>query len=197
MGSCRIGTDCENTNDERACREIGGEYSDEPCGCTGATGPSVVSGLIQNRIARDLGDDPETWSLASGTFHSLRDARDLLSGSEVGQRIITYNSSFTEEAVAIAQADPELSRDMVRAILIAGMFFRAMEREAEGRGAGPGDPPGRFTQELFEWSINVAARVRNATTNADLIAALDDVQEEVRRFVGLLPREALELLQQR
>ena len=84
----------------------------------------------------------------------LYDAQDLLDGSEFGDYLVDQNAQFGDAPHRLAERNPELSGRVVRVLLNAARFARAMILVKTSDGAWQNEH--RFTREEFEDAIAVA-----------------------------------------
>ena len=143
-------------------------------------------------VAEPYGENPAVVAAVDTVYESAYDLQRLLLRSELGRRVVEYNQVFADTTAGILDGHPALGPRVVQVMVRAISFGRAMERERVEPGS---TPPGlRFSEEDYRFGAEVADEIRNATDDAALLAAIDDLQQQAERFVGLSPAEALTVL---
>jgi hypothetical protein len=146
--------------------------------------------MVNETLVTPFADRPEMMAAADAMYESMFDVRRLLGTSALGRRVLAYGSDVMDEMARIVAEDPELGSRLFQTGMKAMSFARAMERERLRPGSTA--PERRFLHEDYALGASVAEDMRARTKDPALVAALDDLQTEAARFVGLSPAEALQ-----
>jgi hypothetical protein len=173
-----------------SCDQCGG---DPDCACRETVPPVCVAArMAEDHLVTPFIEQPAMITAVADTYVTMYDVRDLLRLSDLGQRVLQYGKEVSDETARIAAEDPELGDRIFETLMRALSFARAMDRERLRPGASPYER--RFSQDDFDFGVRVADDVRSRTRDGALIAALDDLQDQASRFIGLTPAEALGVL---
>ena len=162
-----------------------GYLTEQPSNC-------AATHAFQMTLVEPFGGNPAVEAAVDAVYESAYDVQRLLATSDLGRRVIAYNQAFADAAAGILAEHPDLGPRVVQVLVRAISFGRLMERERLEPGST--SPDRRFSEDDFRFGAEVADEIRNVTGDRDLLAAIDDLQQQVERFVGLSPAEALAVL---
>jgi hypothetical protein len=179
MGWCSVGSRGESC-DLATCNEIHGEYKNEPGGC-------LLLSVLQDERAILMAS-----TLMYPAIMQFRD--EVLRTTPIGTRMLGYFDRFYDEAISIAQSDPELVTDIVWTMTYGSPFIRAMLGEDLSAGRYGQTPTSYLAERLrpqtVESLVSLIRRFRQAAST-EFVEALNDFETAAMRFVNLTPQEAL------
>jgi hypothetical protein len=186
MGYCQVGGSTQPCTPED-CSEVGGHHVDKPGDYPG--GCFLLSVLGDERAILMTG------SLIYPTLIAFRDR--VLRRTPVGRTFVTYFDTFYEEAKAIARADPQLVTEIVWLTTYVSPFLQAMMGAVPFDDSVGATPVHILASEYRPGTHRAFVSVLNRFRShggKPFVAALNDVERTLDRFIGLTPQEALRLL---
>ena len=125
---------------------------------------------------------------------NLQEIRDgIMAPSQAGARIVAHYYQHADEIASIVRSDPELVATVVEDTVVSGVFAGALLRAAR---KGYDDTDIQVSRALFESEVRVFDAIRRQTDNTELVDALNDVQAQFERMVGLTPTAVLRAIRE-
>lgn len=180
MGYCQVGGSTQPCQPEE-CAEIGGGYFDEPNG-----GACFLMSV--------LGDERAILMAGTLMYPAMIQFRDeIMRRTPVGRHLIAYFDEFYEEAKEVARRDPKLITEVVWLAVYISPLIQTMLGQPQV--SSPIETPNSRLASQYRPSthrafVSVVERFK-ALASAPFVAALDDSERIVSRFVGMAPDEAL------
>lgn len=118
----------------------------------------------------------------------------MLASSQLGGRFIENYYRYNPAILSLVMGDYELMAEAMttwRGILD---FVRATVATARGGEVAEGVHEQRLTEELHNSVTRLLDRLRDKSEDADFRTWIDDIKEELARYVNLSPQQALETL---
>lgn len=193
----------------RCCCLREGDPSGEPY-CWGVSGPEncphdvncaysggvppvcVAANMTQDTLITPFEAEPGMLAASDVLLEDMYEVHNLLASSTLGQRVLEYGKTVSEETARIVEEDPELGGRVFQTLMRALSFAKAIDRERLRPGTT--SPERRFTEEDYAFGARVAEEVRRRTDDPRLIAALDDLSEQASYFIGMSPADAVAYL---
>lgn len=153
----------------------------------------VAANMTQAKLITPFEEQPGMLAASNVLLEDMYDVHNLLETSALGQRVLEYGKTVSEETARIVTEDPELGSRVFETLMRALSFARAIDRERMRPGTT--SPQRRFTDEDYAFGARVAEEVRSRTEDPLLIAALDDLSEQASYFIGMSPADAVAYLE--
>jgi hypothetical protein len=180
MGYCQVGGNTQQCAPEE-CEEVGGSHFDEKKdGCL---------------LLSVLGDERAILLTATQIYPALIEFRErVLPRTPLGRHLLGYFDEFYDEAKDIARSDPELVTDIVWVTTYVSPFVQSMLGQKPYTGSPAETPIGIYATEFRPSAhralVGVIEKFK-AKGSREFVAALEDFERTLSRFVGLGPSEAL------
>jgi hypothetical protein len=149
--------------------------------------------MTQAKLITPFEEQPGMLAASNVLLEDMYDVHNLLATSALGQRVLEYGKTVSEETARIVAEDPELGSRVFQTLMRALSFARAIDRERMRPGTT--SPQRRFTDEDYAFGARVAEEVRSRTEDPLLIAALEDLSEQASYFIGMSPADAVAYLE--
>ena len=181
MGYCQVGGSTQPCTQEE-CSEFGGGYHDEP----------VQDGCFLLSVMPDEHSKMMAANFIYPTMLAFRD--EICRRTPLGRRFVRYSEEFHDEAKGIASQNPELITDLLWLMTYVTPFWQAMLGQTPQSGAQAATPIGVLSSEFrpstYRSIRELIAKLKQHASPG-FVAAADDLEETLARFVGLTPTEAL------
>ncbi len=196
MGWCLLpGGNWEPGWSSEECAAAGGVYSETgpPSNGNGGGHNCFVRTILTRSLAEAILD-------LGRTYQSAVDFRDeVLGSSPVGKRMIKTYYKYNPAILQIVLGNYELLAESLRTWKSILPFVRATDALATGRFDELAEQHRqlRFNKRVHDRVIRLLDRLRSESEDKGFHAALSDVKEELSRYVGLTPEEALERIRRK
>jgi hypothetical protein len=183
MGYCQVGGNTQPCTQEE-CAEAGGNYFDSPDDHPG--GCFLLSVLGDERAILMAG------TMMYPTMIQFRD--EIMRRTPLGRRLIAYFDEFYEEAKKVARKDPKLITEVVWLSVYITPFLQVMLGLKPVPDSTIETPLSRLASQYRPSTHKAFLSVVNrfkAAGSKGFVAALNDSEKIISRFVGLSPNEAL------
>lgn len=185
MGWCKLpGADWEPGWSSEGCARAGGRYSETGPG----NGICFVATILTRSYAQAILELGQTYETAV----AFRD--EVLGSSPLGEELVETYYRYNPTILPLVMDDYELMAEAMttwRSILV---FVTATVAAARGGEVAEELQERRLTDELHGRVTRLLDRLRAKSEDTGFRAAIDEVKEELVRYVGLSPQEALETL---
>jgi len=192
MGWCKQGNLVYQVNSPDECN---GTYSSNPPDAGGGSGGGGGGFcFVRTILTRSLGQN----ILALGTTYDAHIAfRDrVLDKSPIGRRFVKIYYRYNPKALNLAIANPSLLGQAVHAWLIVAPFVAAVVAASSATDKTPATKarPMRFNRAVHGRVVRLLRAIRAEATDKGLKKAIDEVEAELKHYVGLTPEEALQTI---
>ena len=188
MGWCKLpGGDWEPGWSSEGCAAAGGVYSESKP----PEGDCFLSTILTRSLAQTI--------LELGRTYQVQMAfRELLQSSAVGKRMVILYYKHNPTMQLIARHDPLLLAESINTWLSVLEFVTATTVVASRNSdASPEYSKLRFNKQLHDRVVQLLNRFGEGSKDKRFQLALKEVEQELSRYVGLTPGEALKTLRRK
>jgi hypothetical protein len=191
-GNCLVGTNYFHVDNKETCDAALGTYYPDGTGTgTKDTTLCFISSILTRTLAQTI--------LNLGTTYQAQlDFRDkVLNTSPAGKRFVKLYYGINPAMLAVAAANFALLGKAIDTWYTISPFVAAVVRTASDADAGASLNRVRFTKTSHRKVISLFGDLRTHSQDKALKRALDEVERELNRYVGLTPSAALAMLQRK
>ncbi|ARZ72561.1 hypothetical protein M1P56_16715 [Streptomyces sp. HU2014] len=182
MGWCKLHGEWQPGWSSEACAAAGGQYSE--------TGPGTC--FVATILTRSYGQAILELGQTYGTAIAFRD--QVLGSSPPGTQLVENYYRYNPTILPLVMGDYELMAEAMTTWTSIVSFVRATVAAARGGEAAEEFPEQRLTQELHDNVTHLLDRLQSKSEDADFHTWIDEVKEELARYVNLSPQQALETI---
>ncbi|WP_329583308.1 hypothetical protein [Streptomyces sp. NBC_01361] len=184
MGWCKLpGRDWEPGWTSEGCAQAGGVYSE--------TNPTPVC-FVATILTRSYGQAILELGQTYDTAIAFRD--DVLGSSPLGQRFVENYYKYNPTMLPLIMGDYEIMAEAMVAWKSLVGFSKAMVAVARGNEVAAELQESQLSEELHGTLARLLDRLRGKSEDEDFQAWIDQVKEELARYVGLSYQQALETI---